>query len=158
MHEQPQPIRPIPLEEDREALKLLALQMASYIKEAELLGWNDIPPLKDTLQTLRDSDETFYGYYEGEDLVGAAAFERKDRDTVTVSRMMVHPGHFRKGIASRLLSFVLYLNRDCPTALVSTGTANLPAMMLYGRFGFVPHAVKEIAPGITLTELIRKNA
>ncbi|WP_327291888.1 hypothetical protein [Streptomyces sp. NBC_01198] len=42
--------------------------------------------------------------------------------------------------------------------MVSTGTADHPALALYRRRGFTPTGEHRIAPGVTLTALERKGA
>jgi hypothetical protein len=44
------------------------------------------------------------------------------------------------------------------STIVSTGTANLPALALYRRRGFTPVGERHIAPGVTVTLLERENA
>ena len=59
---------------------LLELQVASYIKEAEIIGFYDIPPLKDTVDSLKESKEIFYGYYVDNVLAGMISY--KIRSTI----------------------------------------------------------------------------
>jgi ribosomal protein S18 acetylase RimI-like enzyme len=69
---------------------------------------------------------------------------------------MVHPRAFRRGIATALLDG---LDRAEPAqrAVVSTGTANRPALALYARRGFTPVGTRQIAPGTTITILERHS-
>lgn len=149
-------IRPIDIQDRSAALRVLALQMKAYLREAEIIGFQEIPPLKDTISTLQTCGESFVGCYEEEELVGAVAYEQRG-DTVTICRMMVHPDHHRKGIGSALLSHVLAMHRHASRITVSTGTANEPAVRLYAKHGFVPRERHAIAPGITLTEMVKEN-
>jgi ribosomal protein S18 acetylase RimI-like enzyme len=61
-----------------------------------------------------------------------------------------------RGIATALLDG---LDRAEPAqrAVVSTGTANHPALALYRRRGFVPIGTRQIAPGTSITILERHN-
>ncbi|AVF22902.1 hypothetical protein ABNB59_15245 [Paenibacillus larvae] len=45
-------IKPIRVEDRHSALEFLALQMISYLREAELSGLSDIPPLMDSISSL----------------------------------------------------------------------------------------------------------
>ncbi len=139
--------------EDRDTVQQVwSLQHMAYPLEAELIGFSEIPPLLDTFETIRASGETFFGYINEEgDLVGAIAVEPEE-DQVTISRMMVHPGHFRKGIAGSLIRHVLESYKEAPMFTVSTGTRNTPAVTLYEKFGFVRDHAFEVAPGVELTE------
>ncbi|QOT10147.1 GNAT family N-acetyltransferase [Paenibacillus sp. JNUCC32] len=139
--------------EDRDTVQQIwSLQHMAYPLEAELIGFSEIPPLLDTFETIRASGETFIGYINEEgDLIGAIAVE-PEVDQVTISRMMVHPGHFRKGIAGSLIRHVLECYKEAPMFTVSTGTRNTPAVTLYEKFGFVRDHAFEVAPGVELTE------
>lgn len=149
-------IRLLDIHNPSQALNVLALQMKAYLLEAEIIGFTDIPPLKDSILTLQFSGETFVGYEEKGELAGVIAYTLSD-DTLTVCRMMVHPDHHRKGIGSKLLSYVLDAHTAVPRMLVTTGTANAPAVRLYAKHGFLPRTKHLIAPGITLTEMVRDN-
>ncbi|MDD9272269.1 GNAT family N-acetyltransferase [Paenibacillus sp. GCM10023248] len=159
-------IQPLSLQTNEDILHLLALQLASYRVEAELIGFDDIPPLKDGIQSIREADETFYGYYVQEEneaeegkLVGAISFSREGC-VVTICRMMVHPNFFRRGIARALLEHILQEQEHAGAQLfiVSTGTANAPAIQLYENFGFAAKRVFTVPPGVSLTTFERPTA
>ena len=139
------------LSDQTEALRLLALQQASYLAEAQVIGFSDIPPLNDTLASLRESKETFYGAFRGEELVGCIAYEREG-EVLTICRMMVHPGSFRQGIAGRLLRLPIEREIGIRELRVSAVTTNTPAVRLYEQFGFAPVRSFEIAPGILMAD------
>ncbi|MDR6555607.1 GNAT family N-acetyltransferase [Paenibacillus qinlingensis] len=156
----PLSIQRLHLQTNEEILTLLALQIASYRVEAELIGFDDIPPLKDGIQSIREVKETFYGYFvddhEKQTLAGAISFER-DGCIVTICRMMVHPTFFRKGIASSLLQHIL-IEQEREGAMrfiVSTGSANLPAIRLYEAHDFIVRRVFTVPPGVSLTTFER---
>ncbi|WP_331436860.1 GNAT family N-acetyltransferase [Gordoniibacillus kamchatkensis] len=90
---------------------------------------------------------------EGE-LAGAIAYECEG-GTITISRMMVHPHYFRRGIASKLLRHVFALEPDAARYVVSTGALNAPALKLYESAGFEEQYRREIAPGIELVTLAK---
>jgi GNAT superfamily N-acetyltransferase len=134
------------------------LQHMAYRLEAERIGFRDIPPLMDTHETIRKCKEDFYGCLnEDGELIGAVATEQEAPDTITISRMMVHPDHFRKGIAGSLIQHVLDLHPDVPLFIVSTGTKNTPAVALYTKYGFIPFDRYEVAPGVELTTFHRAS-
>ncbi|HZG74855.1 MAG TPA: GNAT family N-acetyltransferase [Paenibacillus sp.] len=107
----------------------------------------------DTPETLASCGESFVGCFEGGGrLVGAVSYKLFDEgETLDIHRMMVHPDRFRLGIASRLLDAVLALP-GLRKAIVSTGTANAPAVALYERHGFRPTGLVDIAPDVTITQ------
>lgn len=132
--------------------QIWALQHMAYPLEAERIGFTELPPLMDTFDSIASCGETFYGVLSEEgELIGAIAVE-PEKEQVTISRMMVHPGHFRKGIAANLMRHVLDTYSDAPLMIVSTGTKNAPAVALYEKFGFKPASAFEVAPDVELTE------
>ena len=134
--------------------RLWDLQRASYAVEAELIGFDGIPALHESLQELRDCGESFLGLDDETGLAGAVFWARLQDGTLDICRLMVHPGVHRRGIATALLDS---LDRAEPArrAVVSTGTANHPALALYKRRGFTPAGTREIAPGTSITVLER---
>ena len=56
--------------------------------------------------------------------------------TLDIHRLIVHPNHFRRGIAQHLLEFVLKLELNAKSYIVQTGALNLPAIGLYQKLGF----------------------
>ncbi|MGO4734041.1 GNAT family N-acetyltransferase [Paenibacillus sp. 2KB_22] len=144
-------IQPLSLSDLETLGQLWRLQHVAYRLEAEIIGFQEIPPLMDTMETLRDCGESFYGCIHDGELIGAVAVAEEEENTLTITRMMVHPDHFRKGIAASLMTYVLEQHVDLPRYIVSTGTLNQPAVNLYTKFGFHPVEVTQIAPGVELT-------
>jgi GNAT superfamily N-acetyltransferase len=114
-------IRKLNLQHEVEAQHLQDLQQKSYTVEARLIGYHDIPPLHDSLERLQQCTETFYGYFvKRQCLVGAISYKREGR-VLDIHRLMVHPNHFRKGIAASLLQFVERAEDGVDTITVATG-------------------------------------
>ncbi|WP_027409427.1 GNAT family N-acetyltransferase [Anoxybacteroides tepidamans] len=139
------------------AQAVLELQLASYAVEAKLINFDDLPPLKDTVETIQQSDEIFYGFFVRETLAGAISYERQHQ-TVHICRMMVHPDYFRRGIASSLIQFICDLENDATEITVTTGTNNAPAIHLYKRHGFKEVGKIEVASGIYITKFSKRLA
>lgn len=138
--------------------ELWLLQHTAYRLEAELIGFNEIPPLLETVDMLQNCGETFYACYGNDDeLIGAVAVQEETPGTLTVTRMMVHPGHFRQGIAGRLLRYVFTVYDGMGEFRVSTGSKNAPAVALYTKNGFIPCGRQEVAPGVELVEFHRQG-
>ncbi len=124
----------------KDAEELLNVQIPSYMVEAEIIGSYEIPPLKDTVSTLQQCDETFFGYYENRELCGAISI-KVDGKEVDIHRLIVHPNHFRKGIAQLLLNYIEKID-EVETILVATGSKNTPAVRFYKKNGF--QEIKEV--------------
>ncbi len=143
-------IKEIDITIDKFAKEVFSIQIISYQVEAELIGYSDIPPLKDTVGLLQRSGETFYGYYLNGELCGAISF-KADNQVIDIHRLMVHPDYFRKGIAKKLLEFVENNKGNNKTIIVTTGSKNLPAVNLYLKNGFSNLGEKKVASSIFLT-------
>ncbi|MEU8223494.1 GNAT family N-acetyltransferase [Kribbella sp. NPDC048915] len=146
-------ITPLDLSDRDLAERLLAIQHAAYAVEAELIGFDGIPPLQEDLAGLMASTERWLGRYDGGTLVGAVAYEVTD-DTVEITRLIVDPAHARRGHGRALLD-ELDRVEPRPVSLVSTGAANLPAVTLYKSRGYIEIGDLEVAPGIHLTHFRR---
>ncbi|ULT59082.1 GNAT family N-acetyltransferase [Neobacillus drentensis] len=132
------------------------LQRASYIIEAQLIHYYDIPPLLETMAELKECGETFLGYYEGENLAGAISYTI-EKDELTICRMVVHPSQFRKGIAEKLLTRVEEQNPDISVLSVSTGKDNPPAKNLYLKHGFNHVSDLEVIPGLFISHFKKEK-
>ncbi|WP_342563037.1 GNAT family N-acetyltransferase [Paenibacillus sp. FSL R7-0345] len=144
------------LQDEYTLSELWSLQHKAYRLEAEIIGFNEIPPLLETREMLAAVKEVFYGCLDDNgDLLGAAAVLEETPGKLTVTRMMVNPEHFRQGIAGSLLEFIFRHHSAMEQFIVSTGKLNRPAVTLYTKHGFVPAAVEEVAPGVELIEFYR---
>jgi ribosomal protein S18 acetylase RimI-like enzyme len=149
-------IRPLDVSDRALAERLLEIQHRAYAVEAELIGFDGIPPLQEDLAGLMSSTEHWLGQYDGEALVGAVAYEFPDDATIEISRLIVDPAHARRGHGRALLDHLDTLEPR-PTSVVSTGTANTPAVNLYKSRGYREDGRIEIAPGITVTQFKRES-
>ena len=115
--------------------RLRDLQRASYAVEAELMGFDGIPALHESLEELRDCGESFLGLDDETGLAGAVSWVRLQDGTLDICRLMRIPARaHRRGIATALLDA---LDRAEPAwrAVVSTGTANHPALAVFTSSG-----------------------
>ncbi|GGN55645.1 hypothetical protein GCM10007971_14640 [Oceanobacillus indicireducens] len=74
--------------------EVLNIQIPSYNVEAKIIDFYDIPPLKDTVQSLQQCGETFFGHYLNKELCGVFSIKTDGR-IIDIHRLMVHPKHFR---------------------------------------------------------------
>ena len=116
------------------AKEIRAVFQSSYEVEAELLSATDFPPLKRTLTNYINSKTDFFGYSKNKVLAGIIEIEH-DRDITSINSLVVHPNHFRQGIARQLLEFT-FATFDSKLVVVETGLKNDPAISLYKKFGF----------------------
>lgn len=149
-------IKQVDLTNALHAEELYNMQKSSYLIEANLIGFYEIPPLKESFLEFLDCNETFIGYYEGTQLAGALSYTIEE-EKLTICRMFVHPQHFRKGIARKLLIFIEEKNPDILTYHVSTGKDNLPAKVLYLETGFQFVLDYEVVPGLFISCFIKEK-
>lgn len=135
------------------AARVIDLQRASYRVESELISFSGIPYLFEEEEELLETDEVLIAYWEEDSLLGLLSYEVVE-DEFEICRLVVHPDHFKKGIATGLLS---ELEKDVLQGqiTVKTASANRPAIKLYEKFGygFVQHF--NTAEGLELVELIK---
>ena len=124
--------------------QLFSLQKKAYAVEAELIGFHDIPPLIETFDQFLRCKETFIVFFVEGAIAGAISY-KNESGQVEICRMIVHPDHFRKGIANALLTH-LEISVPWEKLSVSTGALNQPARKLYEKNGFIHTKDVEVAP------------
>lgn len=117
------------------AKEVLSIQIPAYQIEAKLIGFDEIPNLKDTVESLQQCGETFYGYYMNGNLSGIISFVIEDC-VLDIYRLFVDPSYFRQGIAKQLLDHILNVETGFDTVIVKTGNKNTPAIHFYQKYGF----------------------
>ena len=133
------------------ATRLLAIQHAAYQIEADLIGYDGIPPLDETVDELQSQPIEWLAAFEGDDIVGAIGFVVTPDGSCDIDRLIVDPDRARRGIGRALVETVL----DHPIVTVSTGARNEPACALYESLGFHRTDEREVAPGISVVEYAR---
>ena len=109
----------------------------AYKVEAKLIGTLHFPPLSRTAKNVLSSKSIFYGFRECDKLAGVIEIVFKDNQ-LDIHSLTVEPRYFNKGIAGKLIAFVLE-KYDCSKAIVETAVVNTPAINLYMKYGFVEY-------------------
>lgn len=146
-------IAALDLSERATAEAVLALQRRSYRVEADLIGYDGIPPLHESLEALQGCGEEFLAWREDGQIAAAISFKR-DGDLLDIHRLVVDPAHFRRGLGRALVRAVLALP-GAARWIVSTGEANEPARRLYAAEGFRTVATRTFADGLRVVQLAR---
>ncbi|MFD3260320.1 GNAT family N-acetyltransferase [Paenibacillus lentus] len=136
------------------AKRMIDIQIPAYKVEAELIGFEGIPQLQDTAEKMMECREQFVGYMLDGELVAFISYEETDQE-VEICRLVVHPYHFRKKIATILVEHIVETISQGRPIRVNTGALNFPAKGLYQMFGFRQVRDIEVAPGVFITELRR---
>jgi len=117
------------------AKQIYTVFQRSYKIEAELIGTLNFPPLLRSIEDIQISKSQFYGFNEQNSLAAVIEIVFGDKH-LDIHSLTVSPEHFRKGIADKLLYFILE-KFDFTTAVVETAVVNIPAINLYQKHGFV---------------------
>lgn len=134
--------------------ELLELQRAAYAVEAEIIGDDRIPPLRESLAELLARPLDWLGAFDGEDgLIGAVA-TAEAAEEVDIDRLVVHPRAHRRGAGRALVQEVLS-RAGARRVTVSTGRENVPARTLYERLGFTLQGEAEPVPGLWVVSYAR---
>lgn len=146
-------IAPLSLEDADIVEQLWLLKHTAYRLEAIAIGLQEYPPLPDTFDSIRNSDQHYYGWFdESGELKGAIALSLANPDTIEITRIMVHITQLRQGIGSALLQHVLqtYPHKSFE---VTAGVRNVPAISLYTSFGFIEEYSYYVQSDVELARL-----
>ncbi|WP_051807380.1 GNAT family N-acetyltransferase [Streptomyces sp. NRRL F-2664] len=152
-------IRPLDLADDATARAVHRIAREAYAVEADLIGFDGIPALHESLAQMRAQPLHWVGAFsrEGEP-AGFLAWEEVPDGGIGIDRLCVAPAFFRRGVASGLLRHALAELFPGRPVEVATGAANAPAVRLYESFGFVRGADFSPAPGLTMASFSRPTA
>ena len=114
---------------------MLPVHRASYAVEAELIGYPDLPPLKQAAADLAVCGEEIWLAEEDGAVVGGVGLE-EDGDVLLIARLFVAPSAFRRGVGTDAVRLAVR-RADGRALRVGTGSRNTPALSLYEREGFV---------------------
>ncbi|MFB6822058.1 GNAT family N-acetyltransferase [Streptomyces virginiae] len=149
-------IRPLDLSDDATATVVHRIGHAAYAVEAELIDFDGIPALGESLAEMRQTDLRWVGAFsENGALAGFLAWESEPDDGISIDRLCVDPAWFRRGVASLLLRHALTELFPGRAVEVTTGAANAPAVALYQRLGFTRGPDFSPVPGLTMASFGR---
>ena len=133
---------------------MLAVQRAAYAVEARLMGFDGLPPARETLAELQACGEELWLCEEDGRLVGAVGLEDA-RGALVIARLFVAPEAMRRGVGRALVRRAVARAHGRPVR-TGTGAANAPALALYTQLGFRRVGEREVAPGVGYVELVRE--
>ncbi|MEP1446672.1 MAG: N-acetyltransferase [Paraglaciecola sp.] len=128
-----------PLENANEqvASQIYKVFQHAYKVEAELIGAVNFPPLSRSTIDIASSKTLFYGF-QCNDCLAAVIEISINEKRLEIDSLTVDPQYFRKGIAGRLIEYVLD-TFEYSEAVVETAVVNEPAIILYKKHGFVEY-------------------
>lgn len=139
-------IKELEINNPKVAEEIVALQKASYRIEADIIGFDLIPPLLETVEDIYESKEVYIGYYEDSVLAGIISYI-VENDVLDIYKVAVHPSFFKRGIATKLLQYVEQV-QGIDRITVSTGLKNTPAVNLYTQMGYKELQRCEVEKGV----------
>lgn len=146
-------VRPIDHTARGTAARIVAIQRTAYAIEAELIGFDGIPPLHESVEdVVALQGLQWRAAFEGETIIGIIAWSI-DGDAIEIDRLAVDPSWSLRGHGRRLVRSV----PDAAVVYVSTGSLNQPAIALYESEGFAQIGTIEIEPGVFITKLRRRG-
>jgi ribosomal protein S18 acetylase RimI-like enzyme len=141
-----------------DAAEILALQKLAYESEARLYEDWSIPPLVQTLESLRAEFHAsrVLKAVDGERIVGSVR-AREEADVCHVGRLIVAPDLQGSGIGTRLMRSV---EAEFPAARrfeLFTGSRSENNIRLYERLGYSRVREQAISPAVTLVFLEKRR-
>lgn len=134
-----------------DAPDILGLQKLAYRSEANLYGdWN-LPPLTQTLESLRAeyTDSVVLKAVADGVIIGSVR-GRRDGDTWNIGRLVVHPDFQGQGLGTRLLRAIECESGDSRKIELFTGHRSTGNIRLYERLGYVRSREQVQSPAVTL--------
>ncbi len=135
------------------ANRIYTIFQNSYKVEAQLIGTLNFPPLLRSVKDIANSKTNFYGFSDSDCLAAVIEIVIEEKH-LEIHSLTVDPKYFRKGIADKLISYVLEAF-DFTDAIVETAVVNKPAINLYNKHGFVEfkrwtpsHGIEKLAMSI----------
>ncbi|MCV2883683.1 GNAT family N-acetyltransferase [Aestuariibacter sp. AA17] len=134
------------------AEQIYSLFQRAYRIEAEVVDCDEqyFPPLLRSQQDIQRASTAFYGLYLADRIAGIVEMN-VELGALDIESLVVSPEYFRQGVAGSMLTFALG-EFEYRRARVETAAANMPAIALYKKYGFIEyktwtpsHGVKKVA-------------
>jgi ribosomal protein S18 acetylase RimI-like enzyme len=133
---------------------ILELQKLAYQSEAKLYNDWSIPPLTQTIESLREefSSSVVLKATIGGRIVGSVRARVND-GTCAIGRLIVHPDFQGRGIGSKLLQAV---ERECDDVVrfeLFTGSRSEANIRFYQRHGYIITRTESLSQTVSITFL-----
>jgi len=140
------------------AAELLTLQQLCFQEEAEANQEFNIPPLTQSLESLREDfrTHTVLAAWQARWLVGSVR-GRRDGTVARISRLFVHPDHRHRGLGTRLLAAIEAAFPGVETYELFTGERSERNWRLYQQLGYVPFRRETVTPRLTLVHFRKRR-
>ncbi len=136
--------------------EILDLQYLAYQSEAALFGNKDIPPLKETLEELKEEfrNGVILKMVSDGKIIGSVR-AHEENGTVYIGKLMVHPDHRCRGYGSMLLSGI---EKRMPAGRYElfTSTRSEENIRLYQKAGYEIFGTKKIDDELTFVYMEKR--
>jgi GNAT superfamily N-acetyltransferase len=141
-----------------EAEALLALQVLCYQGEARRYEDDRLPPLLQTLESLRGDirEGVVLVARQGDALLGSVR-ARRAGDVLHIGKLLVHPSRRHVGLGTRLLAAIEAHAGDARWLEVFTGHRSEEFLGLYEKQGYACVATEPVNARLTLVFLRKPN-
>jgi ribosomal protein S18 acetylase RimI-like enzyme len=137
-----------------DAEEILALQKLAYESEAALYGDWSIPPLIQTLESLREEfARSIVLRAEVDGRIVGSVRASMEGGACSIARLMVHPDFQGQGIGSALLRAIEGIFPDVARYVLFTGDKSRPTIRLYQQHGYEITRTEAQTPAVMLVHL-----
>ena len=140
-----------------DAEELLALQKLAYRSEAEIYNDFSIPPLIQTLESMKEDfkNQLFLKALLDRRIIGSVRAYSKEK-TCYIGRLIVHPDFQNRGIGTRLMNDIERIFNDCKRFELFTGDKSERNLRLYQELGYRIFKASKIMDQTNIVFLERK--
>lgn len=136
-----------------EASQILEIQKAAFRYEAEIYGRDDLPPVRQTLESMI-GDFGKYDFFKASynnEIIGSVRAQVKD-NTCYIGRLVVLPKYHKRGIGSKLMDALEQKYAGCRFELF-TGKKSIDNIRFYSKRGYVIYDEFSEADNIVLVKM-----
>jgi ribosomal protein S18 acetylase RimI-like enzyme len=137
-----------------DAAQILALQRLAYESEARLYEDWTIPPMTQTLESLRSEiqNDTVLKAVDGPIIIGSVRATVSD-NICQIGRLMVHPSQQGRGIGTALMQAIESRFPAVAEFELFTGSRSEGNIRLYNRLGYAVTGARRVSDRVTLVVL-----
>ena len=142
-----------------DAEEILSLQKLSYLSEAEIYSDYTIPPLIDTIDSIKDDFEKYYflKVTEKGKIIGSVRARISKPGTCYIGRLIVHPDFQNQGIGTNLMDEIEEIFAECQRLELMTGHLSKKNINLYKKRGYRVFRTEKLTPELDLVYMEKIN-
>jgi len=140
-----------------DAEEILSLQKLAYRSEAEIYNDFNIPPLGQTLESIKKDFECQFfvkAMMDGK-IIGSVRVHTKE-GTCFIGRLIVHPDFQNRGIGIKLMNEIERIFNTCKRFELFTGDRSEKNLFLYQKLGYQIFKTAKITDQTTIVYMEKK--